>query len=269
MRVDVALQQPVALDMRHYALAEGLQHFIDHIEDTAQRWWQQAQDQLAERPDASTASMLSSLCKRRLGEQELPALPDGAIWTTTQLARALLLAQVLAHQATADQLPLLRQLFSWGDDQEKIATLKALDWLDGSGHCVDLALQAGRTNNTQVFAAIALDNPYPGRHYGERAFHQLVLKALGMELDVRRIVGLTRRLSPALNQLALDALEERLAAERAVADELPHVIDFSLLDPAQLERLESLCQQRRLPTHWWAHLSRCDGSSPGRDPRHA
>ncbi|MNP62969.1 hypothetical protein D3C76_1583120 [compost metagenome] len=110
-----------------------------------------------------------------------------------------------------------------------------------------------------MFAALALDTAYPSHHYNEQAFNQLVLKALGMGLDVRRLIGLTQRHSVTLNQLALDLLDEQLAAERTVSAGLPHVIAFALLSPAQRQRLAGLGQQRRLPAQWHEHLG---GVSP-------
>ncbi|WP_339521686.1 EboA domain-containing protein [Pseudomonas sp. EL_65y_Pfl2_R96] len=252
MNMDVTAPPSAALEMRHDCLAEQRLALAQQLDDAELRWWRQAQEQLDQRPDANTAALLSSQCKRSL---KASALPDSNGWNQVQLARALLLAQVLEQQPLARQLPLLRQLFLWGDDQEKIATLKALDWLDSRGLCVELALQAGRTSNSQVFAALALDTLYPSRHYSERAFHQLVLKALGMGLDVRRLIGLTQRHSVALNQLALDLLDEQLAAERTVSAGLPRVIAFDLLSPAQRQRLVNLSQQQRLPPEWHEHLA--------------
>jgi hypothetical protein len=252
MNMDVTASPSAALEIRHDCLAEQHQALTQQLDDTELQWWRQAQEQLAQRPDGNTAALLSSQCKRNLKEQSLPHSPD---WSSVQLARALLLAQVLEQQPLAGQLPLLRQLFLWGDDQEKIATLKALDWLDSRGLCVELALQAGRTSNSQVFAALALDTLYPSRHYSERAFHQLVLKALGMGLDIRRLIGLTQRHSVTLNQLALDLLDEQLAAERTVSAGLPRVIAFYLLSPAQHQRLAGLSQQQRLPPEWHEYLA--------------
>lgn len=258
MNMDVTPPPPATLVMRQEVLAERLQQFTEQLDDSARQWWQQARSQLAQRPDADTVTLLSSQCKRCLAEQ---VLPNSGAWTLTQMARALLLAQVLEHQADAEQLPLLRQLFLRGDDQEKIVSLKALDWMDASGCCVHLAQQAGRTNNSQVFAALALDNPYPSRHYGERALHQLVLKALGMGLDVRRLQGLGQHRSAPLNQLALDLLEEQLAADRAVSNGLSHIIAFALLSPAQVQRLLALSRQRRLPAEWSPYLAQYDTSA--------
>lgn len=237
--------------IRHAVFAERQQRLERQLDEQARHWWQDAREQLARQPSANTLVLLSSQCRRRLGDTPLAASPD---WNLTQLARTLLLAQLLEQQAGADQPALLRQLFLWGDDQEKAALLKALDDLDSQGASLDLALQAGRTNNREVFAAIALDNPFAARHYPDRAFHQLVLKALGMGLDSRRIHGLAERRSVDLNQLALDLMEEQLAAEREVSCGLPQAIAFDLLSQAQRQRLRGLCQQGRLPAHWLEHF---------------
>ncbi|MCJ7956174.1 MAG: EboA domain-containing protein [Pseudomonas sp.] len=251
MSMDLISTPSPALAIRHAAFAERQRLLERHLHDDSRRWWQQAREQLARQPSANTLVLLSSQCRRRLGDAPLDL---GAGCSRTQLARALLLAQLLEQQAGADQLALLRQLFLWGDDQEKAALLKALDDLDSQGASLDLALQAGRTNNREVFAAIALDNPFAARHYQDRAFHQLVLKTLGMGLDSRRIHGLAERRSVDLNQLALDLMEEQLAAEREVSNGLPQAIAFALLSQAQRQRLRSLCQNGRLPAHWLEHF---------------
>lgn len=250
MNTDLKPQPSAALDMRQDCLDTQRQLLTQQLDDNERHWWRQALEQLAQGADASTAALLSSQCKRHLKERALP----GSGWSLVQLARALLLAQALEQQPASEQLSVLRQLFLWGDDQEKIATLKALDWLDRQGLGLELALQAGRTSNSQVFAALALDTPYPARHYSERAFHQLLLKALGMGLDVRRLQGLAQRHSVSLNQLALDLLDEQLAAGRPVSPGLPLAIAFELLSPAQRQRLLGLSQQQRLPDEWRAHL---------------
>lgn len=236
--------------LRHDQLAERTQA-LNALLDAAERaWWQQARERLEQSPDANTAAILGSQCKRHLREQA----PGDSGWSSVQLARALLLATVLEHQPGDARRPLLEQLFQWGDDQEKIALLKALDDLDSHGACLELALLAGRTSNPQVFAALVLDNPYPSRHYAERAFHQLVLKALGMGLDAGRVHGLAQRQGVTLNQLALDLMDEQLAAERPVSPSLPRLIAFDLLSPAQRQRLAGLYRQQRLPAEWRDYL---------------
>ena len=252
MNMDVTAPSSTALQMRHDCLNEQRQHLLQQLDDNELRWWLAAQARLAQEPTADTAAQLSSQCKRQIKDQPMP---DSVGWSTVQMARALLVARVLEPHALDAQLPLLRQLFLWGDDQEKIALLKALDGLDRQGLCVELALQAGRTSNSQVFAALALDTPYPSRHYDERAFNQLVLKALGMGLDVGRLIGLEQRQGVSLNQLALDLLDEQLAAERTVSPGLPLVIAFNLLSAAQQQRLVGLNRQQCLPPNWREHLA--------------
>ncbi|WP_395606912.1 EboA domain-containing protein [Pseudomonas sp. B22129] len=227
------------MNMRQQCLIDYRQALAQQLDATELQWWQQAQAHLTQQPGATTTALLSGQCKRHLKAPEV------------ELARALLLTQALEQTADAEQCATLRQLFLWGDDHEKIALLKALDWLDSDGLCLALALQAGRTSNPQVFAALALDTAYPSRHYPERAFHQLVLKALGMGLDIRRVIGLQQRHGVTLNQLALDLLDEQLAAARTVSPGLPNAIAFPLLSPAQRQRLGGL----RLPPEWHAHLN--------------
>lgn len=248
MTMDVTAPSPT-LVIRHEAFAERRRLLEQPLDTDTRAWWQQALEQLAAQPSANTLVLLSSQCRRRLGD--IPVSPG---WNRTQLARAVLLAELLEHQEVAGQQPPLRQLFLWGDDQEKCVLLKVLDDLDSQGCCLELALQAGRTNNCEVFAAIALDNPFVAHHYQDRAFHQLLLKTLGMGLDCGRIAGLEQRLSVDLNQLALEHMEEHLAAGRSVSDSLPQAIAFDLLSQAQHQRLRGLCQQQRLPAHWLGHL---------------
>ena len=227
------------MNMRPDNLADFRLSLTQQLDATQLQWWLQAHAQLEEQPHAATAALLSGQCKR-----QLPA-------AVVAPARALVVAKALEHTPAEQHLPLLRQLFLWGDDQEKIALLGALDWLDSDGVCLELALQAGRTSNPQVFAALALDTAYPSRHYPERAFHQLVLKALGMGLDIGRLANLAQHHSVSLNQLALDLLDEQLAASRTVSPGLPKAIAFDLLSPAQLQRLRGL----RLPPEWHAYLN--------------
>lgn len=238
------------LELRH-ALLDSLQQQLNaQLTPTALQWWHQAQQQIREQPDTTTVALACSQCRRLLGEQTFSCSVSNAAWNQAELGRVLLVAQALQLQASAQQAPLLRRLYQWGDDQEKAGLLKALDWLDTEGFHVELAVQAGRANSRLVFSAIALDNPYPARHYNERAFYQLVLKSLFMDLDVRRIQGLEQRRSVELNQLALDLLQERLAAGRAEPATLAFAVDSSVLSPAQTELLRSLMQQQQLHSNW-------------------
>lgn len=227
-------------------IADLRQALVAALDDDAQAAWTLACQRLAERPDGDTLAQLSGRLRRQLGEQPLPGRP----WRRVELGRALLLAQALEAQPEGTREALLKRYFAWGDDLEKAALLKALDWLDGHGTCLELALQATRTNSSDVFAALALDNPYAARHFPERAFHQLMLKGVAMELDMRRVQGLAERRNGALNQLALEQLDERLAAGRSALPGLAHLLAWHLLTQAQVAALQAHAGAGRLPPGW-------------------
>lgn len=234
------------LQLGNDRIADLQQSLRDALSGAALDGWNQARERLAARPDAQTLMLLSGPCRRQLGDAPVSGLP----WNIAGLARALLLAQALAADAGPGREPLLQRYFEWGDDQEKAAALRALDWLDGHGACLELALFAGRTNSCEVFAALALHNPYPARHYPTRAFQLLMLKGVGMELDLRHVEGLAPRRSRELNQLALDMLEERLAADRPAPPGISHLLAWPLLEPEQVQRLDAHHRQGRLPIGW-------------------
>lgn len=84
MKMDVTAPPSAALEMRHDGLAEQRQALTQQLDDDELQWWRQAQERLAQHPDANTAALLSSQCKRHLQEH---ALPDSAGWSHIQLAR--------------------------------------------------------------------------------------------------------------------------------------------------------------------------------------
>lgn len=235
-----------SLEIKHQAFIDLQGYFIEHLEKSLLPWWRQALDQIRQTPDIHRVMRLSSQCKQYFNDYPIPVLHNNLVWSPLRLARLLLLTQALIQQPVDTQQTFLRQAFAWLDDQEKISILKVINWLDNSGSCLDLVQQAGRTSNSQLFSAIALNNPYPARHYTERAFHQLILKSLSMNLEVQHIVGLVEHHGSVLNQLTLELIAEQIAAERPVSDDLIYLIAFSLLTSVQLNYLESLCLQRRL-----------------------
>ena len=60
-------------------------------------------------------------------------------------------------------------------------------------HYVELALDCGRTNETELFAALAIDNAFPASHYTEPAFNSLVIKAAQLDLPLERVQGIMAR----------------------------------------------------------------------------
>ena len=83
-----------------------------------------------------------------------------------------------------------------------------------------LAVESCRTNVVGLFEAIALGNPFPGKHVDEPSFNQLVMKALFLGVTARGILGVQERVTPELSRMLDDYERERVAAGRAVPADL-------------------------------------------------
>jgi len=138
-------------------------------------------------------------------------------WAREDAARALLL---IAHRASgrtgenfvSDAL----ECFEQGDSREQESWLRAIALWPEASAFLPTAIDACRTNIVPVFEALACENPYPSRHFPERNFNQLVLKAMFNSIALSRIVGLASRLNPELSRMARDYAAERTAAGRSV-----------------------------------------------------
>lgn len=140
-------------------------------------------------------------------------------FSLVDLARLVLLLEALDGE-TADGADWLRDYFRAGDKTEQLLVLRALALLDDDGRLKPIALDAGRRNDTALFAALALDNPYPAAYYDEREFNQLVLKALFLEQPLARVRGLAARANSELSRMCEDYAQEREAAGRAVPGDI-------------------------------------------------
>ncbi len=207
------------------------------LPDTATDWLKSAMAELSSTyADPERASELhlrySAMARRKLGTELLAGLSNEAQWQTSEVGRLMLLAQLLEMSAGQNTRDLVRAAYKFGDEYEQVAIIKGLDLIDSEGQLTDLALATGRTNSLNLYAAIALNNPYPAHHYYERAFHQLVLKALFMDMDISQIMGLQERQSAELSMLAMDLVNERLAADRSPPKSIWLTIDYQHLDAA-------------------------------------
>lgn len=156
---------------------------------------------------------------RRLGGKPIGALPAdsvfaGQVWagrTAGRVALILSLDERLPSEAGA----WIERAYREGDTREKTAVMAALPALSSGARFVEMALDAGRTNETELFSSIALANPFAARHYSEHAFNKLVMKAAFLNLDLGAIAGLTSRANPELARMGMEYIDERLAAERS------------------------------------------------------
>jgi hypothetical protein len=162
-----------------------------------------------------------------LGAGDPLAGPDDPVptagWTADDAARAALLLAV-ADQAPDRLAGLVDHLYREGDSREKRAILRALPLLPDGARFVELALDASRTNETDLFAVLATGNPFPARHFAEHAWNQLVMKAALVGAPVSRMIGLERRANRELCRMALDYRDQERSAGRPFPTDLWLVI---------------------------------------------
>ncbi|SDZ13055.1 hypothetical protein SAMN05444412_106111 [Rhodonellum ikkaensis] len=140
-------------------------------------------------------------------------------WDQLQTARSYLLLHFGIADASA-WVDAINKLFETADMHEQQSLYAALPLMPFREEMVERAVEGLRTNIASVFDAIALDNPYPSQYMEERAWNQMVLKAVFMQRPLYRIQGADKRANPTLAKILVDFAHERWAAGRKVMPEL-------------------------------------------------
>ena len=202
-------------------------------------WFESARARLAVEPLAALLECYSNAARKigsgrlTLDAAGLACLADEAAgvdfsnWTTADAARAVLLADWRARVGADDRFVAdASECFEQGDAGEQQSWLRALGLWPEAAAFLPAAIETCRTNIIPVFEALACENPYPARHFPERNFNQMVLKALFNGIAISRIVGRAGRLNAELSRMARDYAAERTAAGRPV----PADIDLAIAD---------------------------------------
>lgn len=168
---------------------------------------------------------------RALPEKEAARLSrelsvPAAGWDVGLTGRVALVLTAAQLQPEYAQVSYVRQLYLRGDGDEQAAVLRCLFLLPEPARFVELAVEACRTNVVDVFAAIACENAFPARYLPEPNFNQMVLKAIFVGLDTRRIVGLRSRATPTLKRMVGDFASERRAAGRTVPADTDRILQM-------------------------------------------
>lgn len=155
-------------------------------------------------------------------------------WDNLQTARTILILS-FPQQDEGLWFKTMNQLFETGDMQELKSLYAALPILPFQDKLVERAMEGLRTNMTLVFDAVALDNPYPSEYFDERAWNQMVLKAVFMQRPLFLIQHADQRANENLASILIDFAHERWAAGRNVMPELwryvgPFLNDARLAD---------------------------------------
>jgi len=224
------------------ASRETLYALVSAATDTAGSAW--LNTALAEIKDADEPGeillRLFPAARRRLGTGRLTTpeddieTPDGGLrlgaWSPGDAGRAILLLDTLRHGGGAE---IVTAVYHAGDEAERISVTRALSLLGYAAELKPLALQTGRINSSVMYAALALDNPFPSAHYSDHEFNQLVLKCLFIGLPIGAVIGLTRRANINLSRMCEDYFDERTAAGRTVPTDIwlalaPHASERGL-----------------------------------------
>jgi hypothetical protein len=162
----------------------------------------------------------------RLGRLVRPALlpglsGQGVGFSDPRFAQVDVLARIgfllaLDTMAGPSSVELITVLYRTGSSREQASVMRALPWFPEPERFIELAEEAARTNDVDVFAALCLDSPFPTRVLPDDALFQVVMKAMFLSLDAAQIVDLRRRVTPELKRMAADFRREREAAGRVV-----------------------------------------------------
>ena len=156
-------------------------------------------------------------------------------WTLDQLVRTYLLLKFDVDEKLYHSS--VEQIFDTADMRELATLYKSLPVLPYQKRFLKRSEEGVRTNMTNVFDAIVLENPYPFDHLSENAWNQMVLKAAFMDRPIYRIYGIDERSNAELSRIISDYAHERWAAGRSVSPELwrpvGRFINDALIDDAE------------------------------------
>ena len=140
-------------------------------------------------------------------------------WDQLQTARTYLLLhfEEKDHNSWVSNM---NKLFETGDMHEQQALYAAIPLMPFQKEMKDRAIEGLRTNISSIFDAIALNNPYPAANFDERAWNQMVLKAIFLQRPLYQIEKSDERANSQLANILVDFAHERWAAGRKVMPEL-------------------------------------------------
>lgn len=140
-------------------------------------------------------------------------------WNLLQCARTYLLL-MLPHADAESYEANITKLYETADIEEQVTLYSTLALLPYPEIMAKRATEGIRTNITDVFDAIALNNSYPADFLDQSSWNQMLLKAVFMQRPLYRIYGADDRANRELARMLVDFAHERWAAKRKVLPEL-------------------------------------------------
>jgi hypothetical protein len=136
-------------------------------------------------------------------------------WSLVKLVRVYWLTS-LNHSVKDDYIKIINTLFETAENNEAVALVASLSFLDFPEQWILHATNAVRSNIGVVFDAIAFENPYPKQYFSELAWNQMVLKCIFNDKPIQNINGLIERLNKELAYSISNLAHERWAANRTI-----------------------------------------------------
>lgn len=135
--------------------------------------------------------------------------------TVLQISRIYLLCRVLQSDRTYFSTK-VANLIQVADTSELETFLKFLILLPHAEDYKQVGVEALRTNIETIFDAIALNNPYPSKHFNNQQWNQMYLKAAFMQRKLENIVDVDKMANSDLARIISDYAHERWAASRDI-----------------------------------------------------
>jgi uncharacterized protein (DUF2267 family) len=198
---------------------------MPRLDEPASAWLAASLDRMAADPSALGVVFPAAgrCCGRGHLKSDDPALRG---WTVDDAVRVLLL---LALPLRGEQLAAeVMTVYSYGDAAEKRGVLRALPWLPVGDSALKVVRDALRTNDTRLVAAAL--GPYAAEHLDDAAWRHGVLKCLFVGVPLAEVAGLERRVDDELARMVADYARERMAAGRAVPEDVRLVLDRQKLE---------------------------------------
>lgn len=202
--------------------AQALEKLLAERWPDSARFFERAARDLAGPPGLGFRALFAS-APRRLGhaaKTTLDAPPQLVAvrphCTLTDYLRLWLINQALPHVAASEQASWLLELFEAGELGEQVSILRVLPLLPEPARFLETAVQACRTNARDVFEAIVCENSFLAEHFPPLNFNQAIMKAIFMDVPLRRVERLAARITPELSRMAQSYESERRAAGRPV-----------------------------------------------------
>lgn len=146
------------------------------------------------------------------------------------------------------------QLLETSDRTELAVILKYLIFFPHAATYKLKAVDAVRTNITEVFDAIALNNPYPAAFFDEQQWNQLYIKAAFLQRPLSQIMYVDERANNELTRMINDLAKERWSAGREIDPLIWRPVSYSM-DTVTLENIKYLLASKDLGQKYAGVLS--------------